>query len=186
MDEMILLLSDEIYPRLYGQTMQPVGANKDTAFLWGHISQIRTFSLFCTETQDPVARAPRMAALIPTARRGFAPVTAKSPLPKCRSCLLHCQAVPLVPELLQGWSSAQGSSALRQGVMNFTLAEGGSCFGCASSLRKSPAHSSQGSGPSGAAVSALSTALAGMLEACGQFTCFQISLQVLKFSPGLF
>lgn len=37
-----------------------------------------------------------------------------------------------------------------------------------------------------AAEPALCTTLAVMLEACSQFTCFQISLQVLKFSPGLF
>lgn len=45
---------------------------------------------------------------------------------------------------------------------------------------------SQGSGLSGAAKPALRIALAVMLKPCSQFTCFQISLQALKFSPGLF
>lgn len=52
MDEMILLLSDEIYPPTLSADNAAVGANKDTAFLQRHISQIRVFSLFCTETQD--------------------------------------------------------------------------------------------------------------------------------------
>lgn len=52
MDEMILLLSDEIYPPTLSADNAAVGANKDTAFLQRHISQIRAFSLFCTETQD--------------------------------------------------------------------------------------------------------------------------------------
>lgn len=58
MGEMILLVSDEIYPLSSSTDNAAMGANKDTAFLWRHISQIRAFSLFCAEIQDPGARPP--------------------------------------------------------------------------------------------------------------------------------
>lgn len=38
----------------------------------------------------------------------------------------------------------------------------------------------------GAAGAALRTRLVAVPDACGRFTCFPISLQVLQFSPGLF
>lgn len=66
MDGMILLVSDEIYPLSLSSDNAAVGANKDTAFLQRHISQVRAFALFCTETQDPAARPPCAAAPIPT------------------------------------------------------------------------------------------------------------------------
>ena len=81
MDEMILLVSDEIYPLSLSTDNAAVGANKDTAFLRRHISQIRAFSLSCIETQDPAARPPHVAAPIPAATRGFTPFAAKSPVP---------------------------------------------------------------------------------------------------------
>lgn len=50
MNEMILLLSRrDLSPSLSADNAA-VGANKDTAFLLGHISQIRASSLFCSET----------------------------------------------------------------------------------------------------------------------------------------
>lgn len=152
MDEMILLVSDEIYPLSLSADNATVGANKDTAFLRRHISQIRAFSLFCTETQDPAARPPRVAALISaaTATRGFTPLAAKSPVPKLQAgqtgparCIARMfpSLRPLsggrvgapragqVSVLPQGWSNARGSSALGRRDMNPTPAEGGSCFG---------------------------------------------------------
>lgn len=52
MDELISLLS----PLSLSADNAALGANKDTAFLQRHISQIRALALFCSETQDPVAQ----------------------------------------------------------------------------------------------------------------------------------
>ena len=157
MDETILPVSDEIYPLSLSTDNAAVGANKDTAFLQRHINQIRAFSLFCTETQDPAARPPRVAA-IPAATRGFTPFPAQSPVPKLQTgqgrwvlpvalpgCNPPCtrwrgslHAPPprarQVSALLQGWSSTRGSKG--RGA-NLTRAEGESCFGCALFLRES-------------------------------------------------
>lgn len=125
MDEMILLVSDEIYPLSLSADNATVGANKDTAFLRRHISQIRAFSLFCTETQDPAARPPRVAALISaaTATRGFTPLAAKSPVPKLQAG----QGRRVLPVALRGCSL---SCARCQGALSVPPGPGRSLCCC--------------------------------------------------------
>lgn len=181
------------------------GTNKDTAFLRRHITQIRAFSLFCTETQDPAARPPRVAAPVPAATRGFAPFAAAPPLQAGQaegSCPARCQGVSFPAPAARGTGCApRGRGGLRAAA---GMGQGSGLF-CSRAKRREPrtcgrwtwlwlcpsfkgelSPFGQGLGASGVAESAPCTTLAVMLRACGQFTCFQISLQVLKFSPDLF
>jgi len=173
MDEMILLVSDEIYPLPLSADNAAVGANKDTAFLSRHISQIGAFSLFGTETQDPAARPPCVAAPIPAATWGCTPFPAKSPVPRLQagqgrgSCPSWCGVTrrgrvgaPRAGQLsvlLQGPSSTRGSAALGQRHGPDTCGRQKLLWLCPF-FRGGLSPRSQGSGPPGAAESTLHSA----------------------------
>lgn len=184
MDGMILLVSDEIYPLSLSADNAAVGANKDTAFLRRHISQMRAFALFCTKTPDPVARPPRVAAPIPAAGRGFTPFAAKSPVPKSRaeqgSRVLPAalggsflsgsrrRGVPVPPGQRRSpcccgdGAVLRGSSGLGQRHKPDTCSRWSLLWLCPI-FKGELSPFSQGSGQSGAAESALRAALAAML-----------------------
>lgn len=116
MDEMILLVSDEIYPLSLSADNAAGGANKDTAFLRRHISQISAFSLFRTETQGPAARPPRLAAPIPAAMQGFTPFAAKSPVLRlhCEGASFPAPAVGGIVCVPQGRASLRAAAGMEQ------------------------------------------------------------------------